>query len=180
MSKTALLLIDIQQSFYHRGYVASAETRAFEQRLNALIAGCRQQGILLVDVFHVSAQGPFSRASGLVERMPFLQHQADNTFYKNVHNALTESGLDGWLREQQVTDVIIGGICTEQCCETTARVASDLGYKVTFVTEATMTFPITHNGITLSVADLRHRTESVLINRFAAIHTVESCLQELA
>jgi DNA-binding CsgD family transcriptional regulator len=34
------------------------------------------------------------------------------------------------------------GIRTEQCCETTARVAFDLGYHVTFVTEATATSPI--------------------------------------
>ncbi len=36
------------------------------------------------------------------------------------------------------------GIRTEQCCETTARVAFDLGYQVTFVTEATATSPIAH------------------------------------
>jgi hypothetical protein len=34
------------------------------------------------------------------------------------------------------------GIRTGQCCKTTARVASDLGYHVTFVTEATATSPI--------------------------------------
>ncbi|MBP2168966.1 nicotinamidase-related amidase [Erwinia toletana] len=179
MSETALLLIDIQQSFYQRGYQETAETPAFELKVSQLIEGCQRKGMLLVDVFHVEAEGPFSRASGLVGRMPFLHHQADKTFYKNVHNALIGSGLDEWLRQQQVSDLIICGIRTEQCCETTARVASDLGYNVTFVTEATLTSPLTHNGITLSVADLRHRTESVLINRFAAIHTVESCLQEL-
>lgn len=179
MSRTALLLIDNQQSFYHRGYAEEAETPAFERKVSELVAGCQQRDILLVDVFHVEAEGPFSRASGLVERLPFLQHQADKTFYKQVHNALTESGLDSWLREQQVTGVIICGLRTEQCCETTARVASDLGYNVTYVTEATLTFPITHNGITLSIADLRHHTESVLINRFAHIRTVDQCLQEL-
>lgn len=179
MSRSALLLIDNQQSFYHRGYAEQAETPAFEQKVSELAAGCRQRGILLVDVFHVEAEGPFSHASGLVKRLPFLQHQADKTFYKQVHNALTESGLDSWLREQQVTEVIICGVRTEQCCETTARVASDLGYYVTYVTEATLTFPITHNGITLSVADLRHRTESVLVDRFAKIRSVAQCLQEL-
>jgi hypothetical protein len=38
--------------------------------------------------------------------------------------------------------VAITGIAMEQCCETTARVASDLGYAVDFVIDATMTFPI--------------------------------------
>ncbi|WP_428944685.1 isochorismatase family protein [Pantoea sp. FN060301] len=179
MAQTLLLVIDAQQSFHHRGYLGTAETAAFEERLSALIEGCRVRDIPVVDVFHVEEDGPFSLASGLVERLPFLHHQAAKTVHKRVHNALTDSGLEAWLRAQMATHLIICGLRTEQCCETTARVASDLGYRVTFVTEATLTFPITHNGITLSIADLRHRTESVLINRFAAIRTVEACLEEL-
>jgi len=42
----------------------------------------------------------------------------------------------------RVRRVTITGIQMEQCCETTTRVAADLGYAVDFVTEATMTFPI--------------------------------------
>lgn len=180
MTDTVLLVIDAQQSFYHRGYQQTPETPAFEQALSRLIAGCQQKDIPVVDVLHVETEGPFSPASGLVVRLPFLTHQVAHSVKKTVHNALTESGLLQWLELRQVKHVIVSGIRTEQCCETTARVASDLGYRVTFVTEATLTFPITHNGITLSVADLRHRTESVLIDRFAAIRTVEECLQELA
>ncbi|WP_034918036.1 isochorismatase family protein [Erwinia sp. 9145] len=179
MSRTVLLVIDAQQSFYHRGYRETPEAPAFERSLAALIAGCQTRDVPVVDVFHVSDSGPFSLASGLVQRLPFLNHQPVKSVQKHVHNALTESGLEPWLREQQIDHLIISGICTEQCCETTARVASDSGFRVTFVTEATLTFPITHNGITLSVADLRHRTESVLINRFASIRRVADCLEEL-
>lgn len=179
MTSIALLVIDAQQSFYHRGYREAAETPAFEQKLSALIAGCQRREIPVIDVFHVEQDGPFSLASGLVERLPFLHHEAVVTIQKRVHNALTDSGLDAWLRERNVRHLIISGLRTEQCCETTARVASDLGYQVTFVTEATLTFPITHNGITLGIDDLRHRTESVLVNRFAAVATVEQCLKAL-
>jgi len=179
MTDTVLFVIDAQQSFYQRGYQETPETPAFEQALTQLITGCQQQNIPVIDVFHIEMEGPFSSDSGLVVRLPFLTHQATHSVKKNVHNALTESGLLPWLEQRQVKHIIISGIRTEQCCETTARVASDLGYRVTYVTEATLTFPITHNGITLGVADLRHRTESVLINRFAEIRTVEQCLQEL-
>lgn len=180
MTDTVLLVIDAQQSFYHRGYHDAAETPAFESALSALVAGCEARGIPVVDVFHVENEGAFSLESGLVERLPFLTHQPVARFHKKVHNALTESGLQQWLEQHQVKHVIVTGLRSEQCCETTARVASDFGYRVTYVTEATLTFPITHDGITLSIADLRHRTESVLINRFADIRTVEGFLQEQA
>ena len=58
------------------------------------------------------------------------------------------------------------------------RAASDAGYAVDFVTEATLTFPMTHPGTgrELSVAELKERTETVLVNRFARIVTVEEAL----
>lgn len=180
MTDTVLLVIDAQQSFYERGYHETPETPAFEHALSTLVAGCQAKGIPVVDVFHVDGEGAFALESGLVVRLPFLEHEPVASFRKKVHNALTGSGLQQWLEQNAVKHVIISGLRTEQCCETTARVASDFGYRVTYVTEATLTFPITHDGITLSVADLRHRTESVLIDRFADIRTVEGCLQELA
>lgn len=179
MAQSALLIIDVQESFLHRSYWSEEDVPAFKQALTTLITGCRQQGALLVDIFHDDGEWPFNLESGLVTRLPFLTHQADVTVYKHVHNALTESGLHQWLRERQVDHLIIAGLRTEQCCETTTRVASDLGYRVTFVTEATLTFPMTHNGRTLSSAELKFHTETVLIDRFAAIRDVAGCLAEL-
>jgi len=38
---------------------------------------------------------------------------------------------------------------------------------------------MTHNGVTLSSAELTHRTETVLVNRFAEVVSVEACLARL-
>ena len=80
----------------------------------------------------------------------------------------------------------ICGIRTEQCCETTARVASDLGYQVTFVTEATATNPIAHRDAPrrprpstscwptrarCPPSAIIERTEYALAGRFATIAT---------
>lgn len=178
MSGTVLLSIDVQQSFFERGYAEQPETVEFEQKLLALISGCQQRGIPLVDIFHVEDDGAFSLASGLVKRLPFLHHQPALTLHKHVHNAFTDTGLDKWLRDRDIRRLIIAGIRTEQCCETTARVASDLGYQVFFVTEATMTMPLHYGELTLSVADLRQRTDAVLADRFATPVTVEAFLNK--
>ena len=84
------------------------------------------------------------------------------------------------------TSVAVCGLRTEQCVETTARLASDLGYEVTFLTDATGTFPIPHRAApadrpldemladprTLAAADVVARTEYALAGRFATIATV--------
>ncbi|VVT55450.1 Hydrolase, HAD superfamily [Kosakonia radicincitans] len=177
MSRTALINIDTQQSFFHREYWLEKDFPAFQQAISALISGCEARGIPVVDIFHVADSGPFSLESGFVAPMPFLTHQPAVTFYKHVHNAFTDTGLDHWLRARDINHLIICGIRTEQCCETTARVASDLGYRVTFASEATLTFPMTHKGITLDCDALRHRTETVLEGRFATIQTVHEILE---
>ena len=177
MSRTALLNIDTQQSFLHRDFWQEQDFPAFQQAMRTLIAGCAARDIPIVDIFHVAAQGPFSLASGYVQPMSFLDHTPAAVFHKHVHNAFTDTGLDRWLRERDINHLIICGMRTEQCCETTARVASDIGYRVTFVSEATLTFPMSWKGVTLDVDALRLRTETVLAGRFAAIKTVGEALE---
>ncbi|XTZ38234.1 isochorismatase family protein [Salmonella enterica] len=177
MSHIALINIDTQQSFFHREFWQEKDFPAFQHAISTLIAGCEARDIPVVDIFHVSDNGPFSLESGFVTPMPFLSHQPAATFHKHVHNAFTDTGLDRWLRVREITHLIICGIRTEQCCETTARVAADIGYRVTFASEATLTFPMTHKGITLDCNTLRHRTEMVLEGRFAAIKTVQEILE---
>nr|WP_284466973.1 isochorismatase family protein [Actinomadura madurae] len=63
---------------------------------------------------------------------------------KTSRNAFTTTNLQQLLTSRGIGEVTVCGIQTEQCCETTARLAADLGYRVTFVTDATATFPIAH------------------------------------
>jgi nicotinamidase-related amidase len=179
MSRTALINIDTQQSFEHRDFWQTADLPAFQASMLALIEGCQQRNVPVVDIFHVDDRGVFSLESGFVKPMSFLRHQPDVVFHKHVHNAFTDTGLDFWLRSRDINHLVICGMRTEQCCETTTRVASDLGYEVTFVTEATLTFPMTHKGVTLDVETLRHRTETVLAGRFATLKTVAETLESL-
>ncbi len=179
MSDSALLIIDVQRSFEQKDFWQEEDLPAFKQAISRLIDGCQSRGVPLVDIFHVS-QGPFALESGLVTPMSFLSHQPQVSIYKRVHNALTESGLDLWLRERQIKHLIISGMRTEQCCETTTRVASDLGFEVTFVTEATLTFPMTHPcGQTFSAQQIKQRSELVLVDRFATVTDVDGALAEL-
>lgn len=180
MSRSALINIDTQQSFFHRDYWQEDDVPAFQQAILRLISGCQDLGVPVVDIFHVDDEGTFSLASGSVKAMPFLSHKADVTFEKHVHNAFTDTGLDYWLRTQGINHLIICGLRTEQCCETTTRVASDLGYRVSFVSEAMLTFPMRWKGVTLDAATLRHRTETVLAGRFADVQTVAECLESLS
>ena len=178
---TALLVIDAQESFRHRPYWNADEAPAFFDRLQALADGAKARRIPIVQIFHVEDEGAFSLASGHVRTMPPLEIAPDAVFHKRRHSALVGSGLPVWLTGRGIRRLIISGIRTEQCCETTARHASDSGFEVDYVTEATLTFAMTaRDGRVYTPAEIRARTELVLAGRFARIATVEEALDHSA
>ena len=178
---TALIVIDVQESFRQAPYWDASELPAYLSRQQALIDGAKAAGMPIVQVFHVDADAPFTVESGFVRTLNEITIVPDVTFHKGVHSALVDTGLEIWLREKGIRRVIVSGIRTEQCCETTTRHASDLGFAVDYVTEATLTFPMTHaSGKVFSAEDIRIRTELVLSGRFARIVTVEQALAPLS
>jgi len=182
--KTALLVVDVQQSFMNRPYWTDAEYPEFLAKLQSLVDRSRSREIPVLQIFHEeapdSAANPFSKRSGLVVAMPQLRIAPDAVFYKNVHSALYGRSADGrtleqWLRDNKIEHVIVTGIRTEQCCETTTRHASDAGFKVTYAIDATLTFPmVAKSGRTYSAAEIRDRTELVLTDRFANVVNAEA------
>ncbi|MCG2583420.1 isochorismatase family protein [Massilia sp. TS11] len=177
----ALLVIDVQESFRHSPGWPEQDLPAYLDAQNRLIAGARAAGCPIVRVFHEDGDTHFSRASGHVVALAGSDSGAEHTVYKHVHSALVDTGLPDWLRARGITRLIISGIRSEQCCETTARHASDLGFDVDYVTEATMTFPRRHpNGREFSTAEIKERVELALYGRFATLHTVDSVLATLS
>ncbi|WP_225785054.1 isochorismatase family protein [Xenophilus sp. Marseille-Q4582] len=180
--KSCLIVIDAQESFRHRPFYSPADVPAWLAAQNALIAGCIAADVPVLRVFHVDgpadASNPFAEASGLVRPIDGLaEFEACATFVKHRHSALVGSGLDVWLTCHGIGRLIVSGIRTEQCCETTTRHASDLGWTVDFALDATLTFDMVQpDGQPLSVAQIRARTATVLHGRFAHVCSAAEAL----
>lgn len=179
---TCLIVIDVQESFRQRPYFTERDLPAYLAAQNALIGGCVARGIPVVRIFHsdgpAEAGNAFAIESGHVRPLDGLAaFDAAATFTKSRHSALVGTGLPVWLTENGIRRLIVSGIRTEQCCETTTRHASDLGWEVDFVTEATLTWDMEQpDGRTLSAADIKARTATVLAGRFATLRTVDGAL----
>jgi nicotinamidase-related amidase len=184
--RQALLVIDVQESFRHRPYFEAAALPAFLANVQSVIDRCAARNIPAVQVFHRELPddpaNPFAASSGFVRPMPELRLQPALVVHKAVHSALYGVSAEGatleqWLRRQAIDELLVTGIRTEQCCETTTRHASDAGFAVRYVGDATLTFPMrTRSGRPVSAAEILERTEMVLDQRFARVVTSAAAL----
>ena len=183
LAESALLVIDVQDSFKASPRWERRDNVRFEEKVGRLVALFRSRGLPVIYFLHSDADPGFERTSAHYKLMSFLDPRQDEPLiHKQTRNVFTSTGLPALLLERGVRRVVIAGIQMEQCCETSARVAADLGYAVDFVTEATLTFPIANHdrpGEELSVQAIRERTEYVLRGRFANIVTVDALAAEL-
>ncbi|MBC6493923.1 isochorismatase family protein [Microbacterium sp. 4-7] len=173
---TALLVIDAQESFRQRPdeWAATANPGVIDN-ISQLVAYARRSGDAVVWVTHSEpgSGGVFDPANGFVRVVSDLDPQSDEiAVTKTTVNAFTSTDLEDQLRRRGVGRVVVCGIRTEQCCETTARMAADLGFTVEFVTDATTTSAIEATDGLAAVAgdEIMQRTESILAARgFATI-----------
>jgi len=192
----ALVVIDVQESFRARPLWRAVTNPDIADRVRRLVDAARAAGDLVVWVLHAEpgSGGVFDPASGHVRVFAELSPApGEPILTKTSHNAFTTTNLQQLLTARGVRALTVCGIRTEQCVETTARVGSDLGYAVTFVTDATATFPAPHwdapadRSVEELLADPRTlpadavvaRTEYVLAGRFATIASVAELTGEL-
>ena len=189
----ALIVLDVQESFRQRPLWAALSNPAVVANVDRLVTAARDRGDLVVWVLHSEpgTDTPFDPASGHVRLIEPLEPAAgEPVLTKTSRNAFTTTNLAQLLTERGIRDLVLCGIQTEQCCETTARLAADYGYRVTFVTDATATFPIAHRDApaaatleevladprTLGTDAVTERTEYALAGRFATIRTTGELL----
>jgi len=174
---TALLVVDAQESFSHREDWADISAPDIADRIAGLVDHARAGGEEVVWVLHTEpgTGSFFDPDRGLVRLLPGLAPRAGEVvLHKTSHNAFTTTNLAQHLTGRGVDEVVVSGIRTEQCCETTARVASDLGYRVRFVLDATATHPLPRwdGAGTLDTTEVQERTASALQGRFADVVTL--------
>ena len=146
LEKTAILVIDMQHYFHDL-------ISPISDKVLSLINACRSAQLKIVFTRH-GVHDPQSDGGMLTtwwgeliihgsEAWEFYQevkpNSADLIIDKNRYSAFQGTDLDLWLRKNGVEDLIISGVMTNLCCETTARDAFGHDYRVFFVADATAT-----------------------------------------
>ncbi len=155
----ALLLIDVQEGLAEPSW-GKRNNPCAEQTIGRLLAGWRARGRPVIHVQHRSTE-PDSplRADRPGFRFMAVAEPASGepVFEKTVNSAFIGTGLEAYLKEQEIGELVVAGLTTDHCVSTTVRMAGNLGFRVWLVADGTATFERTApDGSRLS-ADEMHR-----------------------
>jgi nicotinamidase-related amidase len=142
----ALIVIDMQHAFDDLDYWGPTTNPECEANVAALTAAWARDGEPIVVVRHDSRSAgsplhPDSAGNALVDSVAAVEPALFVT--KDVNSAFYGTpDLHAWLTQQEITELVVCGIQTNMCVETTARMAGNLGYDVTVALDATRTFDL--------------------------------------
>lgn len=138
-----LLLVDIQNDYFPGGAMELHESEKAAKRAEDLLLSFRKKKFPVVHVRHVSTR-PGSTfflpgTQGADFRPCVLPEEGETVFVKHFPNSFRETPLLGHLRELNPDRLIIAGMMTHMCIDTTVRAAADLGFSCTLAGDACAT-----------------------------------------
>lgn len=191
--KIALLNVDMQNCFVHGHPTSAPDGLQLVERINQLAATCRQAGIVVIHTSHVirpdhSNMGILGEilppvAAGMIDKgsesaalfAGLVIEPEDILLDKPRFGAFHGTDLELLLRARGIDTVIISGIATNICCETTAREANVRDFKVFFLSDGTSTFAV--GG--LSKDEIQRATCTTLDIAFAQVITMKEMLSRI-
>ena len=199
--KSCLLIIDMQNAFLSPGApIEVPDGRSLIPRLKALIGVCRKKGLQIIFTAHVyrkegwdlglhSVFDPEIKTKGIlregtpdVEFYSKIQPQEDDiVIVKRRFSAFVGTELDLILRSNEIDTLIIGGVVTDVCCESTARDARMRDYKVIFLSDGTAAMNIPDMGWgEVSAGNVQRYVLAAMALDFAQVLSVKEVISRLS
>ncbi len=139
--KTALLIVDVQLGMFDEDDPVYNGQKLLET-LGGLIAQAREAGVPVVYVQHQGGSGhPLNPdAPGYPIHLAIAPREGETVVTKRTPDSFHETALQAELAAKGIERLVLAGIQTELCIDTTCRRASSLGYEVMLVTDGHSTW----------------------------------------
>jgi nicotinamidase-related amidase len=183
MRKTALLVIDVQKGLDDPSWGKRNNPDA-ESNIALLLSEWRKHELPIIHIRHYSV----GSNSPLRPELPGNEFKEEaqplpeeKQFSKSVNSAFIGTELEKYLQEHQISSLVIVGLTTDHCVSASTRMAADLGFNVTLISDATATFEREGYDGALYSADDIHKINLVSLHgEFCIVRSTEEVLEEIA
>ena len=169
----ALLIIDIQNDYFPGGKMQLVGSVEAAKNTARLLEHFRFQGWPVIHVQHIALKEGATfflpNTSGAEIHSDVAPLEGETVIVKHFPNAFRETDLQKTLDEIGVRDLMVAGMMTHMCIDTSVRAANDLGYRVTLVGDACATKDLDFNGTKVAAANVQAAYLAAIDGSFASV-----------
>ncbi len=180
---TALLIVDIQNDYFPGGAMECAGAEAAGAQAARLLEVFREQRRPVIHMQHLSKR---PGASFFLPGTPGAEIHArvrpagsEPVFQKHFPNSFRETALLDHLRQGKISGLVIAGMMTHMCIDTTTRAAADLGFACSLAHDACATRALSFNGVQVPAESVQTAYLAGLNGLFAKVRSVNELCAEL-
>lgn len=178
--KRALLLVDIQKDYFPGGKMELAGSMEASEKAKALLGSFRDKGLPVVHIQHISLRRGATFFLLGTEGVKIHEHvqprDGEAVFQKHYPNSFRETPLLEYLRENNITQLMITGMMTHMCIDATTRAAFDFGFECILAHDACAARALSFGGITVPAEHVHASFVSALHGVYAkAVATDDIC-----
>ncbi len=174
---TALLIIDIQNDYFPGGTMELVGSAIAGDQARKLIEAFRNKALPVIHVQHVSTYPGatfFLPDTKGVEIHPCVSpREGEAIFQKHFPNSFRDTALLEHLRTNKIKRLIVAGMMTHMCIDTTVRAAADLGFACSLAHDACATKSLSFGGTAVPAASVQTAFLAALNGLFAKVQSVD-------
>ena len=181
--KPALLLIDLQNDYFPGGAMELVGSVAAVAQAQQLLHLFREKHLPILHIQHISTRPGATfflpDTAGVQIHEQVTPRAGEPLFQKKYPNSFRDTSLLNYTQEHQISQLVIAGMMTHMCIDTTTRAAADLGFSCVLASDACATRNLSFGDVTVSAENVQTAFLAALNGLFAAVRPVDEIAQDL-
>jgi len=182
MSKSALIVVDIQNDYFPGGKWPLVGVDAAADNAARIIQATRESGDLVVHIRHefTSEDAPFFTPNSEGAKLhPKVINKGDEpVVLKHFVNSFRETELKQILDQNGIEELVVIGAMSHMCIDGITRAAADMGYKVKVIHDACASRDLEFNGTTVPAAHVHAAFMAALGFAYAEVVSTQDLLEQ--
>jgi nicotinamidase-related amidase len=178
--KTALILVDIQNDYFPGGKMELEGSIQAGEQAYCLLSYFRQERLPLIHIQHISTRPGATffllETDGVKIYDKVQPLDGEICFQKHYPNSFRETPLLAYLQNQQINRLVVCGMMTHMCIDTTTRAAYDLGFECLLAQDACATKTLTYLGQSIPALAVQLSFLAALNGTFAKVQSSEEII----